>query len=63
MIQNSYVFVFSFTATNTWTKKKLPSEKCRFAHSANAIGPWMFIFGGSDGTSFLGDLDFLNLSE
>merc|ERR1711879_112078 len=49
------------TSACVWTKKKLPSAKCRFAHSANAVGSWLFIFGGNDGREFLSELDFLEL--
>jgi len=49
------------TTTNIWVKKKVPSVKCRFGHTAIAVGSWLFVFGGNDGNEFISDLEFLNM--
>lgn len=63
LFNSSFIFLFLYIAAATWTKKKLPSAKCRFAHTANCVGSWLFLFGGSDGREFLSELHFLNLGK
>ena len=50
----------SCAETQNWSRKKLPAAKCRYCHTATAVGPWIFVFGGCDGSDYVDQLDVLN---
>lgn len=49
------------TERGSWTPKTFKESKCRYAHSASLVGPYIFVFGGCDGFKFVNTLELLNL--